>query len=125
GARVPAVALGHRSDRGHRGPVGAHACQDSGLALWPLEAAIASANRDAGGKPLDVPLERAGQRLVEVVDVEDELAVRGLEDTEVREVCVTAELDAQARIGTRGQVGGHDRGGAPVEGEGGGEHAPV
>ena len=52
---------------------------------------------EAGGEPLDVPLPRTRQGLVEVVDVEDELAVRGREGAEVREVGVTAELHRRAR----------------------------
>jgi len=31
---------------------------------------------EAGGQPLDVPFERSGERLVKVVDVEEQVALR-------------------------------------------------
>ena len=40
--------------------------------LLLVEATIAPRDGEARDEPLDVPLERAGQRLVEVVDAEDE-----------------------------------------------------
>ena len=56
---------------------------------------IASGDGEAGHQPFDVPLERARQRLVEVVDAEDELPVRGGEDTEVGQMRVAAQLHSQ------------------------------
>ena len=54
---------------------------------------------DARGQALDVPLERAGKRLVEVVEVEDEVALGRREAAEVREMGVTAELHVEAGAG--------------------------
>ena len=51
---------------------------------------------EARGEALDVPLPGAGQRLVEVVDVEEQAALGGGEDPEVRQVRVTAQLHAEA-----------------------------
>jgi hypothetical protein len=45
------------------------------LALTRPETVGASGDRQAGDKPLDVPLRRPGQRLVEVVDVEKKAAL--------------------------------------------------
>jgi hypothetical protein len=67
-------------------------------------------DRDAGGEALDVPLERPRVRLVEVVDVEDESPVGPLEEPEVRDVGVTAELHPDARRGHGCEVGRHDGG---------------
>ena len=72
--------------RGHRG---------ADLAVgWPrrrsspargLGKAEAAADHEAGPQSLDVPLPGTGQRLVEVVAVEDQLALGRPEDPEVRE----------------------------------------
>ena len=59
-------------------------------ALLLVEAAIAPGDGEAGDEPFDVPLERAGERLVEVVEAEDELAGR-------------------ARRSRRSSTGGHRR----------------
>ena len=97
-ARVPEVERPHRrrtraSPRGTRAPT----ARLIGAALLGVEAAIAAGDGEARDEPLDVPLERAGQRLVEVVDVEDQPAVGRGEGTEVRQVRVAAELDLAAR----------------------------
>ena len=63
--------------------------------------------------------------LVEVVDVEHEIALRGGEAAEVGEVGVTAQLDPDARLGHGGQVCGHGKGGPPEIGEGRSGHATV
>ena len=48
-------------------------------------------------KPLEVPLERGRQRLVEIVDVEDHVALRRREAAEVHQVRVAAGLHPHAR----------------------------
>ena len=63
--------------------------------------------------------------LVEVVDVEDELAVGRREPTEVRQVGISAALHAESAVGHRRQVGGHHDRGAAVERERRREHALV
>ena len=90
-----------------------------------LEAAFAGGDREAGGEPLDVPLPGPRQRLVEVVEVEDEAAVGRREGAEVGEVGVAAGLHPQPRDRGPRQVGRHHRGGAAEEGEGRGRHPPV
>ena len=60
-----------------------------------VEAAIPARDREARREPLHVPLERARQRLVEVVDAEDQPAVGCGEDAEVGQVRVAAELRVQ------------------------------
>ena len=59
---------------------------------------------------LDVPLERSGQGLVEVVEVEHQPPVRGGEHPEVGHVRVPAQLGADSGARPGGQVGGHHRG---------------
>ena len=107
------LAVGARDRLHHRGPVLA------------LEAVVAGGDLEARGEPLEVPLPGPGQRLVEVVEVEDQPPVGGGEDAEVGEVGVAAHLHPQARGRGRGEVGGHHRRGAAVEGERRDRHPPV
>jgi hypothetical protein len=64
-------------------------------------------------------------RLVEVVDVEDQFALRRPEESEVGQVRVAAELHLELSAREHAQIGRHDRGTAPVEGEGALEHPTV
>ena len=72
-------------------------------------AAVATEDLEARGETLHVPLPRAGERLVEVVDVEHQLPLGRAEHAEVRQVRVAAELDVDPGPRSRGQVGGHDQ----------------
>ena len=90
--------------------------------LMPVRAA---GDDHAGGQALDVPLPRGRQRFVEVVDVEDLVALRCREGAEVRQVRVAAGLHGQpGRRGCR-QILRHHDGGTAVEGERRDQHAPV
>ena len=124
-ARVEDVEVGLGREVGHRRAVGADARRHDRVAVGIGVAAVASRHLEARRQALDVPLERPGQGLVEVVDVEHQLALGAREDAEVREVGVTAELDAQVGRGRRREVVGHDQRRAAVEGERRHEHPPV
>ena len=89
------------------------------------EAVVARRDREARRHPLHVVLERARQRLVEVVQVEQQRPLGRREHTEVRQMRVAAELNRQAGPRRVLQVGGHDLGRAPVEGERRDHHPPV
>ena len=89
------------------------------------EAVVARGDQDARGEPLDVPLPRAGQRLVEVVDVEHQAPLGRGEHAEVGQVRVPAALHPQAGARRRGEIVRHDLRGAAVEGERRDEHPPV
>ncbi len=124
-ARVPDVEVALGGEVAHRLAVGAnHGPDDLHPRLAP-QAVFAGGDREAGAEALDVPLPRPGQRLVEVVEVEDEAPVGGGEGAEVGEVGIAAGLHAQARDRGPRQVGSHHRGGAAVEGERRGRHSPV
>lgn len=71
-------------------------------------------DRDTGREPFDVPLEGAGEGLVEVVEVEEQGAFRGGVQAEVQQVGVAAQLDGEPGVGLGGQVCRHD-GGAPAQ----------
>src|SRR5947209_16584520 len=55
------------------------------------------------------PLERTSNRLIEVVDVEDEMAVGRGKCAQVADVCVSAELGVQARVRQHREIGSHHR----------------
>ena len=96
-AGVPDLEIAHPGELRHPRAVGGDRLEDDALLLRDREAAAARADQHAHREPLDVPLPRARQRLVEVVDVEDEPSLgRGVE-AEVREVGVAAALDDEAR----------------------------
>ena len=124
-AGVPDVELLHLCHVQHRLAIGPGHCQIDRLALLGVEATIASGDGEAGHQPFDVPLERAGQRLVEVVDAEDQLPVRGGEDAEVGQMRIAAQLHRQAGSGRARQVGGHQVGRTAVEGERRDQHSAV
>ena len=124
-ARVPEVHVALRGVLPHRLAVGAADRAIDDRALLDVEAAIASGDREARHQPLDVPLKRPGQRLVEVVDIEDEAAIRSRVDAEVRQVRVTAQLGKQARPRHAREVGGHHVRRAAVERKRRHEHPSV
>ena len=72
-----------------------------------------------------IPLPRPGQRLVEVVEVEDEPPLGRGEGAEVGEMGVAAELRLEARPRGPREIRRHHRRGAAVEGERRGQHAAV
>ena len=89
------------------------------------EPVVPSRHGQAGGQPLDVPLERAGQGLVEVVDVEDQLPLRRGERPEIGQVRISAQLHPKPGCGRGGQIRRHGQRRPPVEGERGYQHPPV
>ena len=80
---------------------------------------------DTGCETLQVPFPGPGKGLVEVVDVQHQLAVGGREDPEVREVRVAAQLGLKPGLGRLREVHRHDRRRAAVEAKGRGQHPPV
>ena len=122
---VPDLHRGHLGELGHRRPVGAHRGERRVARLGLAEAVVTRRDREARRHPLHVVLERARQRLVEVVQVEQQLPLGRGEHPEVRQMSVAAELNRQAGPGRVLQVGGHDLGRAPVEGERGDHHPAV
>ena len=77
---------------------------------------------DARDEPAQVPLPRPGVGLVEVVEVEDEVALRGGVEPEVAQVGVAADHGQDAGRGQPGEVLRHDRRRAAQEGERGRRH---
>ena len=125
-SRVPDLEVSAaRRSRAIASPIGTNRRGDGPFPLRGREPEVAAGDLEARRETLDVPLDRPGQRLVEVVQPEDQLALGCREQPEVHQVRVTAELRREPRHGRRRQVGGHDRGRASVEGERRGGHPPV
>ena len=76
-----------------------------------------SGDDNAGREPLDVPLPRRRQGFVEIVNVEENVALGRCETAEIHQVSVAAGLNAKAGSRGRRQIGRHERGRAAIEGE--------
>ena len=124
-ARVPDVDVPHLGEARHRFAVFAHRRVHGCSAGRVGEAAIPSGNGETGGEPFHVPLERSRQRLVEVVETEDEPPVGCGEDAEVREVRIAAELGVDPGPRPVREVRRHQVGGPAEEGERRLQHAPI
>ena len=122
---LPHIQLPHRGERPRPFPVRARARAYPPLALTRLKTVGATGNREARDQALDIPFPWPRQRLVEVVDVEDEVSFWRCEQTEVAQVRVAAQLDVQAGMRLPGQVGRHDERSAAKEGERRGQHSAV
>ena len=105
--------------------VTAHGRTCRGARLLSREAIVARCDGDACCEALDVPFERPRERLVEIIEVEHQFAVRRMVPTEVSQVGVAAELHRQPGVRDGCEVGGHQLGAAPEERERGGQHPAV
>ena len=122
---VPDVEVAGSGELPHPVAVRADRREHGGCPLLRREVAVTAGDLEARGEPLQVPLERAWMRLVEVVQVEDELALGGGVASDVGEVGVAAKLRVEAYARRRGEVVRHDRRRAAVERERGDEHPAV
>jgi hypothetical protein len=115
--RVPDIKDRLGGEGPHRGAVALHGSQGHLPALLAGEPVVASRHDEARGQPLDIPFERAGQGLVEIVDVEHQATLRRGVRTEVRKVRIAAQLGPQTRRRRGVQVSGHRQRRTPVERE--------
>ena len=88
-------------------------------------ATLAAGDHEACRETLEVPLPGRRQGLIEVVDGEDDLPLRGGETPEVDQVGVSAALHANAGRRSARQVHRHGERRAAVEGERRQDHAAV
>ncbi len=114
---VPDLERVGRGQLVHALAVGLGYTQRAGRAVVLAEAVVAAGQHDAGGEPLEVPLPRPRQRLVEVGDVEDVVALGGGEAAEVEQVRVAAGLDGQPADRRGRQVVRHHGGRTAVVGQ--------
>ena len=108
-ALIPHIELTHRRERAH--PIAVSVCAGShdALARFGTKAVVLCDDRDACHKPFDIPLPRARQCLVEVVDVEDKVSLGRCVQAEVRDMSVAAQLRGKPGIRGGRQVGGHQQ----------------
>ena len=114
-SRVPDLEVTHARKGRHRLAVGAHRVEHDRAPFLAGEAVLAAADREARRQALHVPLPRAWRRLVEVVDVEDQVALGRAEDSEVRQMRVPAQLYPEPRVWCVRQIRSHDQRAAAVE----------
>src|SRR5580704_13563513 len=87
--------------------IGSDGCE-RGVAANPVARAdLPSGEHHAGGETLDVPFPRGGQRLIEIVDVENQAPLGGTVTAEIQQVGVAAGLHAKSGLGSAGEVRGH------------------
>jgi hypothetical protein len=122
---VPDVDVAHASELGHGGPIPGDTRENAGPSLFTAEPTLTRGDDQAGHQPLEVPLERARQGLIEVVDVEDQASLRRAEQAEVGQVRVAAQLHSKVRPRAERQVGGHHARRTAVEGERRDQHPSV
>ena len=122
---VPDLEVAHPGQLPHDLPVARRRGEHDLAAVLVAEPVLARGHLQAGRQPLHVPLPGRGQALVEVVDVEDQLALGRAEEAEVGQVRVPAGLHDQPGGRGGGQVAGHGQGRAPVVRERGLHHPAV
>ncbi len=122
---VPQVQHRHLAELGHVLAVGPDTAEDRILGGGFAQAVVAAGDHDARRQPLEVPFPGRREGLIEVVDGEDDLPLRGGEATEVDQVGVAAALHADAGGRSARQIGRHGQRRASVKGEGRQNHAPV
>ena len=122
---VPDVEIAEAGEAAHVLAIGPRRGEHDLASLLAREPSVPAPDLETRGQPFDVPLPRSGEGFVEVVDVDDQAAVRRRVGAEVREVSVPARLHPEPGAGRLSEVGRHDRGGAAIEGEGGDEHPAV
>ena len=115
--RVPDVHLADRGEPAHRLAIGAHDFEHGRSALLGGEVAIPRGDFEARRQALDVPLERSGKRFVEVVEVENEIALRRCKAAEVQKVGIARKLNRQSGGRRRHEIAGHHRSRAAEERE--------
>ena len=74
-------------------------CDDQFATRHCSEATFPPCDLDAGCQALDVPFPGSGERLIEVVDIKDQLTFRRGEPAEVRQVRIAAQLHMQPVLG--------------------------
>jgi hypothetical protein len=89
---VPDLHDGHGGEIPHRGAVGGRGRNRHATPVLWGETVVAPGYDHTGRQPLHVPLERARQRLVEVVQIEHHPPLGRAERSEVGQVSVTAQL---------------------------------
>ncbi len=82
----------------HAGLILRYHCFDQLLGGQPAQAHVARGDHEACGQSFQVPFPRAERDFIEIVEVEDELALRRREAAKVHQMRVAANGHGQARV---------------------------
>jgi hypothetical protein len=94
-ARIPHIEDRHLAELRHALAIRSRAGQRGVSGVGFTEAVVTTGKDEARGQALDVPLPRSGERLIEIVDVEDDPPFRRGKIAEVHQMAVAARLHAQ------------------------------
>src|ERR1700733_14010491 len=122
---VPDLQEAHRGIARHLGAVAADSCTGCTARVAVIELLVARSNDETGRQPLNIPLERSRERLIEVIDVEDQLPVGRREHAEIQQVRVTASLHPDICCRRVRQIPRHRRGRAAKVPKSRSGHAPI
>ena len=105
--------------------IGTHALQDRAAAGVVRLAIVSRRDLETHDQTLQIPLPRRGQRLVEIVEVEDQVSLGRCKGAEVEQVTVATRLHVDAGGRHCGEVMRHQRRGAAQERERAADHASI
>ena len=105
---VPDIESAHARHVLHQGMVLLYTADDRLLVLLSRIAVLPTCYYNAGSKALHISLPGSRKRLVEIVHVKDQIALRRGEKAKVTYMCIAADLHLDARDWRPGQVRRHD-----------------
>src|SRR5215217_6671838 len=115
----------HLRELGHPLPVRGHGRLRGLATIRRVEAVVTAGHHEARGEAFDVPLPGSRQGLVEIVEIEEQGALRGGVRPKVQEVSIAAKLSLDAGLRGASEVVGHDDGRPAHECEQRSHHARV
>ena len=122
---IPDLEESHRSIVSHLSAIAADSQSRRVTGVAVGEAIVPRGDGEACRQALDVPVERRRERLIEVVDVEDQPPVGRGEHAEIQQVRVTAGLHPDISRGRVREIPCHRRRRAAEVGKRRGGHAPI
>ncbi len=122
---VPDFKRPHESVLGHLLAIGAHRGDGRSRRIVLAQTKMTSGDDHARGQTFEVPFPGRGQRLIEVIDVEDDIALGSGKAAEVHQMGVAASLHSEPGVRRMGQVSRHQRRRAAVKRERRLKHSPM
>ncbi len=116
-ANLPEVVGAHLREFRHRRAIRGRRRAYRSVAAVRIDAVFARRDVDARREPLQVPLPRRDESLVEIVEIEHDVLARRAEEAEVAHVRVAVDHDGVADRGRLREVPGHHVRGAAQERE--------